>query len=184
MTARLGLVRRFAKFSNEYPWRWQPAEVEAFFSVMRCGVEPLAVSTARSHQNALRMFCDYILDAHYGWVTECLDRFGVAPVQILHEWNTITQVSEFEADLRRRPLTYDDVQDLFECAPTSNFSMRRTRRFADVRAATCSAGSTAMPRRLTQCRPGPRKIASTPCCVWSRHPWGRREDDSCGSTLA
>lgn len=116
VTARLGLVRRFAEFSNEYPWQWQPAEVEEFFSVKRSGDQPLAVSTARSHQNALRMFCDYILDARYGWVTECLDRFGVAPVQILHEWNTITHVSEFEGDPRRRPLTYDEVQDLFDAA--------------------------------------------------------------------
>jgi integrase/recombinase XerD len=116
VTARLALVRRFAEFSNEYPWQWRPAEVEAFFDALRSGGRPLAVSTARSYQNALRMFCDYILDARYGWVTECLDRFGVAPVQILHEWNTVTHVSDYEGDPRRRPLTYDEVQDLFDAA--------------------------------------------------------------------
>ena len=94
--ARLDLVRRFAEFSNEYPWQWQPAEVEAFFDALRSGDRPLAVSTARGYQNTLRMFCDYIVDARYGWVTECVDRFGAAPVQILHEWNTITHVSEYE----------------------------------------------------------------------------------------
>jgi site-specific recombinase XerD len=114
--ARLDLVRRFAEFSNEYPWQWQPAEVEAFFDALRSGDRPLAVSTARGYQNTLRMFCDYIVDARYGWVTECVDRFGAAPVQILHEWNTITHVSEYEGRPGRRPLTYEEVQALFDAA--------------------------------------------------------------------
>ena len=114
--SRLDLVRRFAEFSNEYPWQWQPAEVEAFFDALRSGDRPLAVSTARGYQNALRMFCDYIVDARYGWVTECVDRFGAAPVQILHEWNTITHVSEYEGQPGRRPLTYEEVQALFDAA--------------------------------------------------------------------
>lgn len=113
---RLDLVRRFAEFSNEYPWQWQPAEVEAFFDALRSGDRPLAVSTARNYQNTLRMFCDYIVDARYGWVTECVDRFGAAPVQILHEWNTITHVSEYEGQPDRRPLTYEEVQALFDAA--------------------------------------------------------------------
>lgn len=28
-------MRRFAAFSNEYPWQWAPAEVEAFFDLLR-----------------------------------------------------------------------------------------------------------------------------------------------------
>lgn len=76
MIARLDLLRRFAEFSNEYPWQWQPAGVEAFFDALRSCDRPIAVSTARNYQNTLRMFCDYIIDARYGWVTECLDRVG------------------------------------------------------------------------------------------------------------
>ncbi|MFI0811855.1 tyrosine-type recombinase/integrase [Streptomyces echinatus] len=38
------------------------------------------------------------------------------PVQILHEWNAVTHVSEYEGDPRRRPLTYDEIQDLFDAA--------------------------------------------------------------------
>lgn len=116
VSARLDLVRRFAEFSNEYPWQWQPAEVEAFFDALRSGDRPLAVSTARGYQNTLRMFCDYIVDARYGWVAECVDRFGAAPVQILHEWNTITHVSDYEGQPGRRPLTYEEVQALFDAA--------------------------------------------------------------------
>lgn len=51
---RVELVRRFARFSNQYPWQWTPGEVEAFMGSMR-----LAVSTARSYQNSLRLFCEY-----------------------------------------------------------------------------------------------------------------------------
>jgi site-specific recombinase XerD len=116
VTARLDVVRRFAEFSNQYPWQWQPAEAEAFFESLRSGSRPLAVSTARSYQNSLRMFCDYIVDVRYGWAAECVGRFGAAPVQILHEWNTITHVSDYEGDPRRRPLSYDEVQDLFDAA--------------------------------------------------------------------
>jgi uncharacterized protein YfaQ (DUF2300 family) len=29
---RLDLVRRFAEYANQYPWQWEPAEVEAFSS--------------------------------------------------------------------------------------------------------------------------------------------------------
>jgi integrase/recombinase XerD len=59
---RLDLVRRFARFSGQYPWQWDPPEAEAFFASMR-----VAVSTLRNHQVTLRMFCDYVTDARYGW---------------------------------------------------------------------------------------------------------------------
>ena len=29
---RLDLVRRFARFSGQYPWQWEPQEAEAFFA--------------------------------------------------------------------------------------------------------------------------------------------------------
>jgi hypothetical protein len=34
---RLSLVRRFAAFTNQYPWQWQPAEVDAFFAHVNSG---------------------------------------------------------------------------------------------------------------------------------------------------
>jgi len=39
-------VRRLAKFSNQYPWEWQPAEVEAFFDNVRANNPNFTVSTA------------------------------------------------------------------------------------------------------------------------------------------
>ncbi|WP_411110021.1 hypothetical protein [Streptomyces sp. c-19] len=35
--SRVDLVRRFAAFTNEYPWQWQAAEVEAFIDHLRSG---------------------------------------------------------------------------------------------------------------------------------------------------
>lgn len=94
--ARLDLVRRLVSFSNQYPWQWQPVEVEAFIDQLRSGVRPIVVSTARGYQNSLRLFCEYITDGRYGWPSKCLEEFGVAPVQVLHEWNTVVHASEYE----------------------------------------------------------------------------------------
>ena len=74
------------------------------------------MSTARNYQNTLRLFCGYASDARYGWVARCLEQFGSAPRQILDEWNTVAHVTEFEGQPHRRPLTYDEVQALFDAA--------------------------------------------------------------------
>lgn len=116
ITSRLRLVRRVTEFCNEYPWQWQCADVEAFIDSCRNRVRPIVVSTARLYETTLRMFLDYLTDPRYGWPAECMGRFGVAPSQVLHEWNTVVHVSEYEGDPRRRPLTYDEVQALFDAA--------------------------------------------------------------------
>ncbi|WUV98899.1 site-specific integrase [Streptomyces sp. NBC_01471] len=126
--SRIDLVRRFAAFTNEYPWQWRPAEVEAFIDHLRSGARPIVVSTARGYQNTLRLFMEYITDARYAWPRECEEKFGQAPVQILHEWNTVAHVTEYEGDPRRRPLTYDEVQALFDAADGRVEEIRARRR--------------------------------------------------------
>ena len=108
---RLDLVRRFARFSNQYPWQWNRAEAEAFITAL-----PIAGSTARNYQNVIRMFCEFVTDARYGWPAKCVQLFGSAPQQILDEHNSIVHVSDYEGDPGRRPLTYDEVQALFDAA--------------------------------------------------------------------
>jgi integrase/recombinase XerD len=108
---RLDLVRRLAQFTNQYPWQWNPAEAEAFFASLS-----VAPSTARIYQHHLRLFCDYVTDARYGWPVKCVEQFGTAPQQILHEWNTVAHVTDYEGKPGRRPLTYDEVQALFDAA--------------------------------------------------------------------
>ncbi|MEV5506557.1 tyrosine-type recombinase/integrase [Streptomyces orinoci] len=125
---RLSLVRRFAEFADQYPWQWQPAEVEAFFDHLRVKNPTFTVSAGRNYQNQLRLFCEYITDTRYGWPDTCRARFGQVPVQILHEWNTVTHVSEYEGQPGRRPLTYDEIQALFDAADGRVDEIRSRRR--------------------------------------------------------
>jgi site-specific recombinase XerD len=113
---RAVLVRRLAEFSGQYPWEWRPAEAEAFISHLRSGPRPVAVSTARGYEAALRMFCEYVTDARYEWPEVCGRRFGRQPAQVFHEWNSVVHVAEYEGGAGRRPLTYDEVQALFDAA--------------------------------------------------------------------
>jgi site-specific recombinase XerD len=114
--ARARIVSRFAEFTGQYPWQWGPGEVEAFTSSLVSGSRPLAQSTVRGYQMALQLFCAFITDVRYGWAEECEQRFGEIPVQVCHEWNTIAHVAEYEGQPRRRALTYDEVQALFDAA--------------------------------------------------------------------
>jgi site-specific recombinase XerD len=114
--ARVRVVTRFAEFTGQYPWQWGPGEVEAFTSSLVSGEKSLAHSTVRSYQMALQLFCAFITDMRYGWAEECDQRFGEAPVQVCHEWNTVAHVAEYEGQPGRRALTYDEVQALFDAA--------------------------------------------------------------------
>lgn len=114
---RLTLARRFAEFTNLYPWQWNSGEAEAFIAHLRSQRGgSIAVSTARGYEASIRLFCDYLVDPRYGWQVLCLDRFGDVPQQVFHEWNSVEHSSEFEGDPRRRPLTYDEIQALFDAA--------------------------------------------------------------------
>lgn len=135
ISSRLRLARRVAEFVNEYPWQWQCADVEAFIDSCRSSSEPIVVSTARLYETTLRMFLQYVCDPRYGWIGECLVRFGVAPTQVMHDWNTIVHVTDYEGDPRRRPLTYDEVQGLFDALDS---------RVEQIRARGCKGALAAM----------------------------------------
>jgi site-specific recombinase XerC len=108
------LVRRFAEFTNEYPWDWRAEDVEAFTTSLRS--EGLAHSTIRGYHDHLALFGEFICDRRYGWVEECEQRFGRAPGVICHEWNTAAHVSEFEGRPGRRALTARELQRFFDHA--------------------------------------------------------------------
>ena len=93
---RVRLLRRFAEFTGLYPWQWGPGEVEAFTTELVSGPAPLAHSTVRGYQLTLRLFCEFVTDARYGWPVECEQRFGEVPAQICHEWNTVAHLVEVE----------------------------------------------------------------------------------------
>lgn len=116
VSSRLALVRRFADFAESYPWSWTPADVEDFTISLTSGTPKLAPSTIRGYHLTLRMFCDYVTDARYEWPRQCRDRFDSVPSQVCHEWNTVAHLNEYEGRPERRPLTYDEVQRLFDYA--------------------------------------------------------------------
>ncbi|MFJ9372422.1 tyrosine-type recombinase/integrase [Streptomyces sp. NPDC101455] len=115
---REAMVRRLVGFTNEYPWQWQPADAEAFISHLRSPnrSRPIVMSTGRGYETTLALFMGFITDRRYGWAAECLERFGQAPQQIFHEDNRVAHVAEYEGQPGRRPLTYDEIQALFDAA--------------------------------------------------------------------
>ncbi|MCC3651450.1 site-specific integrase [Streptomyces sp. S07_1.15] len=113
---RLRLIERLEEFTGQYPWQWTPADGEAFIAHLRGGRKPIQMSTARTYEVTISLFMEYLLDARYGWLQACLERFGDTPQEIFHEGNSVLHTVEYEGDPRRRPLTYDEVQALFDAA--------------------------------------------------------------------
>jgi integrase/recombinase XerC len=112
--ARLALLRRFVVSAESYPWAWNPGDVEEFTVGLTCGPQRLAPSTIRGYHLTLRMFCDYLVDGRYEWVGQCQDRFGQVPTQVCHEWNTVAHINDYEGRPARRPLSYAELQRLFD----------------------------------------------------------------------
>lgn len=115
---RLALLRRLAEFTNTYPWQWEPADGEDFIAHLRSAnrKRPIVMSTARGYEVSVTLFMQYLTDQRYGWTSECADRFGSIPQQIFHDGNSVAHVADFEGQPGRRPLTYDEVQALFDAA--------------------------------------------------------------------
>lgn len=108
------MVRRFQRFTNDYPWRWAPDDVEAWSSSLMS--DRRAHSTVRNYQIVLGLFMGYVTDARYRWAIECEERFGEHPVQICHEWNTADHVADYEGRPSRRPFSRNELADFFEFA--------------------------------------------------------------------
>ncbi|MGP3684613.1 hypothetical protein ACTVZO_07855 [Streptomyces sp. IBSNAI002] len=112
---RRRVVERFAEFANTFPWQWTAGDLDEWMTHL-IGVLHGAESTIRGYQGAIRMFCDYITSPHYQWPAECEERFGMHPVQICHEWNTVAHLVECEGRPGRRPMTRAELQAFFDYA--------------------------------------------------------------------
>ena len=93
---RVALVRRFTAFAESLPWDWTAGDVEDFTASLMSGADRLAPSTIRGYHLTLRLFCDYLLDGRYGWITQCEQRFGRIPSQVCHDYNTAAHLVEYE----------------------------------------------------------------------------------------
>lgn len=112
------LVRRFAAFTNEYPWRWTSAHVDEW-SLSLTGERHLAPSTVRGYQTDLRLFTEFLCDnTRYGWGSACEREFGpgVFPVPIVHEWNSIAHLQSYEGRPEARPFSREEVQRFIDYA--------------------------------------------------------------------
>lgn len=108
-------VRQFYVHASKWPWSWSAADFDDWMLDM-VSVRRLAPSTIRGYQMAVSQFCDYLTSPHYGWVTECEQRFGTHPVQVCHDWNTTRHLQDYEGRPGRRPLTRNELQALFDRA--------------------------------------------------------------------
>jgi integrase/recombinase XerC len=108
-------IRRFMTAAGEYPWRWSAQLVDEWLGDQR-SVHHLRQSMIRSKAISVRLFCDYLIDADYGWGEECWERFGTHPVQVCHEWNSAVHVQEAEGRAGLRAFTVEELQSFFDCA--------------------------------------------------------------------
>lgn len=125
---RLLLVRRFCEFAGSHPWDWNAGDVEDFTTSLMSGKGRLAPSTIRGYHLTLRLFCDYLLDGRYGWVSQCEDRFGAIPSQVCHDYNTAVHLVDYEGRPGRRPFTYDELETLFDFLDSRVEVIARSRR--------------------------------------------------------
>ncbi|WP_083887875.1 tyrosine-type recombinase/integrase [Nocardia asiatica] len=113
--SRAQVVRRFHTYTNEYPWNWTAAHFDEWMAYL---VSELgrAESTIRNYQGAVRGFTEYLTNPAYGWEYECQKRFETHLIQIVHEWNSVAHLLDYEGSPDRRPFTRDELQRFFDYA--------------------------------------------------------------------
>jgi integrase/recombinase XerC len=109
---RVQIVRRFASFTNDYPWQWSPADAEDWTSHLVSAGR--AHSTVRGYEVTIALFLGYVCDPRYGWGEACETRFQTHPVQVFHEWNSAVHRADYEGRPGRRPLTRTELQRFFD----------------------------------------------------------------------
>lgn len=121
------MVRRFRAEVGLWPWEWQAIHVDEWLEDLASPPKRRSVSTLRHYQATLRGFLEYLTDERYPWVAICETQFGVRPVQVLDERNTIRHVVEYEGRPGRRPLTREELVMFFDYCD-ARVSDRRARR--------------------------------------------------------
>jgi site-specific recombinase XerD len=109
---RQSTVRRFVRFTNEYPWVWTPADVEEWTASMVA--DGLSHATIRNYQQTVALFVAYVCDRRYGWAEVCEARFGSHPTLVFHEWNTAVHRNDTEGRPGNRPFSREELQRFFD----------------------------------------------------------------------
>jgi integrase/recombinase XerC len=109
------VVRRFARATQQFPWSWTSAELEAWVGDLRED-HGVTRSTVRAYELCVRSFLAYVCDPAYGFAEACERRFGAIPTQVVTAMNLARHRVEHETSPRRRPLTRAECQALFDAA--------------------------------------------------------------------
>ena len=112
---QLSLLRDLAAYASAWPWEWT-AELMDGLSVYLKDERGLARSTLRARQGTVRLFMAYLTNPAYAWAARCRELFGVAPIQVCHDWNTTRHLEAYEGTPERRPLDDAEKQRLFAAA--------------------------------------------------------------------
>ncbi len=116
IASRVSVIRRFHSFCDaEGPWVWTASQADDWAAELR-GIDGAAHSTVLGYQGAIRQFMAYLTDPAYGWITQCENRFGTHPIQVIFESNSAHHVQEGASDPRKRAYTVDELQDLCDTA--------------------------------------------------------------------
>ena len=104
--ARERLMRRFGDFTNEFPWNWEPSHVDEVVAVADRRASPGAVDRPCLCSAALAPVQRVPLGRPLGWIAACQKEFGpqVHPVAIVHEWNTIAHLNDYEGESGSAPV--------------------------------------------------------------------------------
>jgi integrase/recombinase XerC len=108
-------LRAFGDHAGVFPWQWAPQHADEWFADLRA-VRGCSHSTLRSYQDAVRSFCEYVIDPAYEWPAVCEQRFGTHPIQVVHEWNSAAHQQEIESRPAKRAFTLDELQAFFDHA--------------------------------------------------------------------
>jgi site-specific recombinase XerD len=127
INGREKVIEAFVRHVDAFPWHWSAQMLDEWLGDLRA-VRHLKRSTLRHYQEAVRRFCEFLIDPTYGWSSECEQRFGTHPVQIVHEWNTAVHVADAEADAGKRAFTRTELIGLFDHADEQVVRIRRTGR--------------------------------------------------------
>ena len=114
INGRVLMLRRFQRYTNDWPWSWRPVDLDEFTAELRG--EQKSLPTIRAYQGSLRQFLDFVADPRYQWSAACERLFNTQPVQICFEWNTVSHAADYEGRPARRSLTKSELQRLFDHA--------------------------------------------------------------------
>jgi integrase/recombinase XerD len=112
---QLSVLRELVEYASAWPWEWT-AELVDHWSAYLKDERELARSTLRARQGAVRGFMAYLTNPAYAWATRCRELFGIAPIQVCHDWNTTRHLEAYEGVPERRPLDDAEKVRLFAAA--------------------------------------------------------------------